>query len=246
MAALNEQTLQYTLAAFRRGLTFQGVADELGSSRRMLFRWKARSARRDHNFFMIDAKSGAPGYWHQHVDRILYHENVFQVDPDFIDATDNEIESITGSAENRYLHDAKGERIRRVAEEEPDMSDVEQLEAAARERPAHPRPDGVMQIMRDNPNDPPEQISGPRPARSEVEILRSHPRRSDHMEPLLKPAVRPNSGEPALRLDVSTIGSGVHGTPPPEGRFTMASETISAARRRAGTISFDGLSVRRW
>ena len=248
MAALNENTLQRTLALFRQGLTFQLVADALGSSRRMLFRWKARSARHDHNFFMIDAKSGAPGYWHNHVDRILYHENIYQIDPEFADATDDEIESLTGSKENRYLHDADGQRIKRADEPDEPLDDIAALEAAAREPPKHPRPDGPVQIMRaSNPNDPPERRTNAPPELSTAEKERAHPRAYQSPNADLRPpASRPAWAKPAPKLDAATKGQGVNGEPPPEGRFTVATYTYSAAERRAGTVSFDGMGVRRW
>ena len=246
MAVLNTETLQHTLDLFRRGYTFQMVADALGSSRRMLFRWQARSRRLDPTFFLIDTATGKPGRWHNHIETIR-QECTYQTDPDFDGMSDDEVEALTGSR-NRFILDANGNRIRRPDEEEPPMDDIDALEAAARESPKHPRPDGPVQIMRaSNPNDPPERRTNAPPELSTAEKERRHVRAYQSPNADLRPpAPRPAWAKPAPKLDAATIGSGVHGEPSPEGRFTVATHSYTAAERRAGTVSFDGTGIRRW
>ncbi len=238
MVTVNDTTLVLVLEAFERGCTFQEAADIIGGSRRLLFRWMKRS--RDHRpgFFMI--YKGRAGYWSDHVERVR-QESFYQTDPDFADMSDDEVERLTGSR-NRFILDANGNRIRRPVEEPEPLDDIEELSAMARRPPAHPTPDGPVQIMRaSNPNDPPERRTNAPPELSTAEKERRHPRAYTDPNADLRPPERPSWAKP-LRIDGPGRGKQ---QPPEEGRFTIATHTVSAAERRAGTISFDGLGIRR-
>jgi hypothetical protein len=223
MVALNEATLLRALDAFEHGATYLQAAEAIGVSRRFLFRWAERSRVHDKGFFLI--YKGVPGYWHNFVERIRM-EHVYLTLSEFDGMSDEEVEALTGSR-NRFVLDKNGNRIRRPEEQPPDMSDIEELQAAARERPKHPTPDSPVHINRvSHSGDPVEQITGQQPERSTAERERAHPRAYQDPNADLRPPVwaKPKS------IPIEGAGLG-HQGPPDTMRMTVATQTYSYNER---------------
>lgn len=243
MVTLNDDLLRRTVDGFRAGLTYAEVAQRyLGVDRRLLFRWLDRSKQHRKPFFIV-TRYGA-NWYHIHVERAR-KEAVYVTDETLSDCTDDELFLLFG-LRDRFKRDENGDLIRRPVEEEPELDqDIQELQRLAREPPKNPRPNAPVSIMRTSSGEPPERITGGPAELSRAERERAHPRAYTSGNADLKP-LRPERATPAPRLDASTIGRGADGEPPEEGRFTVATQTLSAAQRRAGTVSFDGTGIRRW
>lgn len=241
-----EATLLKCIAMFEIGATVQEVADAIGTSTRTLYRFREKSYRHSPLMHVIHPKKGPGYFWNFVVE--ARQEHAYEVEPDLIGLSRDELWSLFGRTDV-FKRDANGERIPRVEEpeEEPDLDDIEALREQARleaERPKN-KPNAPVFIGRVNSNDPPERRTGAPPEVSTAERERMNRRAYVSGNADLKP-LAPVWAKPAPALDVATRGRGEDGMPDPQGRFTVATKTLSIAERRAGTVEFTGTGVRRW
>ncbi len=136
---------------------------------------------------------------------------------------------------------------RRAAQAEAagaERPDIAELRALAREWANKPKHAGRAIIGRENyPGDPQEHVTAQPKPKSVAERERSHPRAAPEgwMGP---PLHKPDPPRPAWAkvapLDRATIGRGVEGRPPEEGRMTISSRSYS----RAEVIKHGPLALR--
>lgn len=228
MARVDEKFLIRAIEFFERGWTWQRVADNLGVTHRWLYRMRDKSIRQYPQFWLLYT-DGQPGYWHEHIERARARSR-YETHPCLDDWTDWEMKEVLGLyPSERFLYDADGNRIPKAIEEEPpNFDDIEELEAAAREPPRHPKPQGAVSINRTSSNDPPERLTGAPEQLSTAERERRHPRAHLSVNADLKPAwAKPR---PTFIPIDSAEGTGDQELPD-DMRMTVATQRLNYAER---------------
>lgn len=242
----SEQTLIRVIDQIAAGGSIADAAAYIGISDRMIFLWLRKS--RAHNPSFLVIWNGAPGFFHMHVDKARENSK-WLLDPQFADWTEDDFAIFDEPPESRFLHDDTGERIARLPEQEPELDDIEALQqvAAIEATREKARPDSPVTIFgRRVGNEPEERISGEKPELTQAEKERRNPRAHLSINADLKPPHPPAPWMKPKRLEAPGIGIQ---QPPAEGRFPapgVPQRSYSVAERKAGTLSFDGVGVRRW
>jgi hypothetical protein len=240
MVKLCSDTLREALDLSGFGWSFQQIAEHIGTSRQLLYTWRDRSIAHANGavaahvspFFLIYGDPPVPGFFHDFLAQAR-DTATWQTDPSLADCTDEDLLAL--GITDRLLRDDAGNLVPLERDEEPEIfrDDIEELRAAALEKPKN-KPtgpagiaQGVFRARHDSDRDLPERLTGAASEVSQVERERALPR-AHMIDQDLHPAQPPSYAKPRPIEGYSERGNQ---TPPDTMRMTVATRTYNFAER---------------